>query len=244
MKRSMRLLLTVMTACVIAVMAAGCGKDTSAAEKSPAVSGMDTGAAAISDAPKFDKSHASVGGASLLMTQDELRSVLGEPDETVPHFPDIWIYRTGDTVDMEWEKDDVADRVEVRLYTDRFRLDNGACVGMTQKELCALFYDNGKGEPFVDQLSGEKIGLSLYGTYQWQDFQNLQKGDIHQYAFIDVTQHAEPVSYTAIADYHYREVTERTDDGLIGNVYNAKFYFDENAKVKYISLSVNIGPYL
>lgn len=244
MKRSMRLLLTVMTACVIAVMAAGCGKDTSAAEKSPAVSGTDTGAAAISDAPKFDKSHASVGGASLLMTQDELRSVLGEPDGTQPHFPDIWIYRTGDTVDMEWEKDDVADRVEVRLYTDRFRLDNGACVGMTQKELCALFYDNGKGEPFVDQLSGEKIGLSLYGTYQWQDFQNLQKGDIHQYAFIDVTQHAEPVSYTAIADYHYREVTERTDDGLIGNVYNAKFYFDENAKVKYISLSVNIGPYL
>ena len=64
----------------------------------------------------------------------------------------------------------------------------------------------------------------------FQDFQNLQKGDIHQYAFIDVTQHAEPVSYTAIADYHYREVTERTDDGLIGNVYNAKFYFDENAK--------------
>ena len=244
MKRSMRLLLTVMTACVIAVMAAGCGKDAPAAEKSPAVSGTDAGAAAISDAPKFDKSHASVGGASLLMTQDELRSVLGEPDGTQPHFPDIWIYRTGDTVDMEWEKDDVADRVEVRLYTDRFRLDNGACVGMTQKELCALFYDNGKGEPFVDQLSGEKIGLSLYGTYQWQDFQNLQKGDIHQYAFIDVTQHAEPVSYTAIADYHYREVTERTDDGLIGNVYNAKFYFDENAKVKYISLSVNIGPYL
>lgn len=229
MKRSMRLLLTVMTACVIAVMAAGCGKDAPAAEKSPAVSGTDAGAAAISDAPKFDKSHASVGGASLLMTQDELRSVLGEPDGTQPHFPDIWIYRTGDTVDMEWDRD-VSDRVEVRLYTDRFRLDNGACVGMTQKELCALFYDNGKGEPFVDQLSGEKIGLSLYGTYQWQDFQNLQKGDIHQYAFIDVTQHAEPVSYTAIADYHYREVTERTDDGLIGNVYNAKFYFDENAK--------------
>ena len=90
----------------------------------------------------------------------------------------------------------------------------------------------------------QEIGISLYGTFLWEDFENLQKGDIHQYAFIDVTRHAEPVSYTAIADYVYCEAAGKDGSQFVGNVYEAKFYFDESAKVTYISLSVEMGRYL
>ena len=78
----------------------------------------------------------------------------------------------------------------------------------------------------------------LYGSDTYETICGLQAGEWNRFAYIDVTQHEEPVAYTAIVTYVAEQVDSHDGALVRGDVYEARFYLNQKAEVSAILLSL------
>ncbi len=236
MTMKMKIISLLLAIALAAVFLMGCSTD-SCSGVAPVRNG---GASSEAYVPhKFGVDAAAVNGAKIGMTQEQVKSILGEPDEVRDVPNDNFIY--GKYVDMTYggltmSFYDVNEGDELTLGSfstgsPDVKFVNGLHVGSTKDDVLATFTHEENPQSLYFSTTEECCGEYIYGNYNIEEFlAETPKGEI-QYAYIN--RYSEEIDQTYTMEYYYYPplVWNEDEDDYTGECYSMVFYMESGTDI-------------
>ncbi len=188
---------------------------------------------------KFGVADAAVKGVKIGMTQEQVKSILGEPDEEENVPDDNFIY--GKYIDMTYggltlsfydiNEGDALTLGSFSTDSPEVIFAGGLHVGSTKDEVLATFTHDENAKALYFASMEESCGDYIYGDFNSDDFLiNKPTGEI-QYAYIN--RYGEDIDDSYMMEYYYYPplVWNEDEDDYTGECYSMVFYMESGTDI-------------